>query len=270
MTKERLQDAQQWVRHYYLDNPAASVDDVAREAQRCHLALHKSDISRIRREVRARISQHTASSPVLVSQPSTRPAVGFKVRRPEAVAAPVAVTPFNGIKIALPQSDPEAGLSAQDVAAREVAALPPPPPVAIAPQVSVKPAMGRDEKTQFLWDYAEKHPETAPKEMNKIIIARFGSGFYVPVVCEALKYARAIVGLPQTSRPSKAGQAKRLPVAASPKQTTHDAVIEAIRSLAAALKQDKASGTLTLKVDEDGTFRWSSDLRKNSQGTSRV
>jgi hypothetical protein len=266
MNRDRIDDSQQYIRDFFLDNPGASIDAAAREAEKCHRALHKTEISKIRQEVRMQIER---SSKQVHSQ-----IPGYVVRR-RGISQP-----FNTIRIAVPQSDPEAGMTADEVAAKEVAAKPVLVPAveAVVPKPP-RPQVPMDEKSKFLWEYAEKHPETSPKELNKVLLARFGSGFYLPTVSEALKYARAVVGMPITRRPSKAGAPKvaKPPVAkpqaalAAPAATTTSASLDdAVLAVARSLKGERLLGSLTIKLEADGTYSWSGDLRRSTGGSAKV
>lgn len=106
--------AQRWVKDYFLEHPDASVDVAARDARRSNIGLHKSDIARIRREVRVTIGSNGATNGV--NGHAKVPPRGNPVCHQPRRRTPK--EPFNPPRVKL-HGDPEAEMSADEVAAME-------------------------------------------------------------------------------------------------------------------------------------------------------
>jgi hypothetical protein len=207
--KEEIRIARDWVVQYCFENPDASVDQIARDAKRCHKAIHKTEIAVLRRDVRLKIQ---ASHEKPVQQYAGRamtaakgPIIHKKWEQP-AKKTPAAKEPFNPPRIRLDQNDPERDVTVAEVEKRvptatEVPAAPlittetpvtetPPAPhatTAIAPV---------DPREKWLFDYCEAHPLETPQAVNVAAKVAFGSGFWMPKVSAALRFAKQYHGIP--------------------------------------------------------------------------
>lgn len=126
MNSLQQQMGTKWVKEYFLDHPEASIDAAAREATRARVALHKSEIARIRREIRQAIDAGQLK-PTVTGRKIQRPAPEqqLTIELDEDVAR-VRVDrslkgPFNPPHIKLLDDDPEADMTVEEVTAVEAA-----------------------------------------------------------------------------------------------------------------------------------------------------
>ncbi len=113
----QLDIAAQWMRAYFMEHPEASIDHAAREAKKENIGMHKSDISRIRRDVRMAISKHSVPGNAVVQtvqEYDPTPREGPRVREDRTLKPP-----FNAPHIKLDEDDPEADMTVDEVLARE-------------------------------------------------------------------------------------------------------------------------------------------------------
>lgn len=217
--RDKILVAEQFAREFLLDHPHASVDTIAREVEkRCTHALHKTAISRIKREVTEQITAaqngtvQGYASKALPAVKNAHPPIVRKRGQPIELAharneTPKAPPPFNPPRIHISQNDPERDTTVSDALQQASEAAPPQPTTPEAPPLAPSqavaewppahdPRWNKALKEKWLYGYLEKHPEATLQFVTAELKKLAGSSLWAPEVATALRIARGVAGIP--------------------------------------------------------------------------
>lgn len=224
MDPTKTREAVEKARTMFFDDPSQSIDHVASALDRMKRGLPRSELSRIRQEVRMRVSTggQSPKSPVLAVSSETSRRIQPLIRRhgtppvapppnPSVEVKTVQTTePFNPPRVVSEPTQPS--VTDKDIAPSpsEIQAASP----ALGQEGAIVSKSTQDERFQWLQDWLLNNVEDASVSKARIaMLKKFGQGnaFGSQTVNTLLKAARDAAGLkPRLSVAAKAAAASRV------------------------------------------------------------